>query len=322
MVDTSEATTLFRIAKRYYIDGKLQIEIAREEGISRSLVSKLLTKARESGIVNIEIAMPESASAKALENMLEERLGVVNPIVLPSTQSDDGGMDEINALAIQAAALLPEMLADYSFIGIGWGRTLYQIATELDFINPVHPTTFVPLLGNSGLYNRYLQTSSIADRFAEKYNSRCFYLSAYVSHATSAPLSAYEKTSINELESLWQRLDVAIFSLSSASTMENYYYAETMDAMPETSSIDPSACGEIISQAFCPDGSFTAFGSGYRLIALPLDRLRNIENTICVAVGRNKAYSMIWAVRCGFAKTIITDMPTALAMEEILNNEK
>ncbi|MEG2525293.1 MAG: sugar-binding domain-containing protein, partial [Oscillospiraceae bacterium] len=196
----------------------------------------------------------------------------------------------------------------------------YRISDELRFIDPKHEMTFVPLVGNSGLYNRYLQTSSIANRFAEKYASRCFYPNVSFDRSQSSKLTPFERASIDELSSLWNHIDTAIFSLSSASSVDNYYLSEFSDSL-SPSSVHLSACGEIFSQAYFADGSTESFVEEYPITAFPLEKLRQIKNTICIAVGPSKAYSIIWALRCGFVNTLITDVPTAEAIQIILDEE-
>ena len=50
---------LYRIADAYYNQGQTQDQIAKRENISRPHVSRLLTKARECGIVSIQVQVPE-----------------------------------------------------------------------------------------------------------------------------------------------------------------------------------------------------------------------------------------------------------------------
>ena len=51
---------LIYVARRYYLDAQKQSNIAREMGISRPLVSRMLSEARQLGIVKISVAQPES----------------------------------------------------------------------------------------------------------------------------------------------------------------------------------------------------------------------------------------------------------------------
>lgn len=43
------------VARRYYLDDQKQSDIAQELGVSRPLVSRMLSEARELGIVEIKI---------------------------------------------------------------------------------------------------------------------------------------------------------------------------------------------------------------------------------------------------------------------------
>ena len=46
------------VAEMYYLEQKNQAEIAKAVGVTRSMISRMLTEARESGIVEIRIQRP------------------------------------------------------------------------------------------------------------------------------------------------------------------------------------------------------------------------------------------------------------------------
>ena len=48
------------VARRYYLEDQRQSDIARELGISRPMVSRLLAEARELGVVEITVHDPET----------------------------------------------------------------------------------------------------------------------------------------------------------------------------------------------------------------------------------------------------------------------
>lgn len=58
--------TMMKVCKLYYIEDKTQSEIARLVGISRPQVSRLLTKAKNEGVVRIEI---DSGKVENLEEI-------------------------------------------------------------------------------------------------------------------------------------------------------------------------------------------------------------------------------------------------------------
>jgi DNA-binding transcriptional regulator LsrR (DeoR family) len=53
-----EHELLARIARRSYVDGRTQGEIAAEFGLSRPKVQRLLERARATGVVDIHIDVP------------------------------------------------------------------------------------------------------------------------------------------------------------------------------------------------------------------------------------------------------------------------
>lgn len=66
-----ERRQIVKVATLYYFEGLTQAEIAKKVGVSRPLISKLLNKARENGIVEIYIR-DENAHTVELENRLEK----------------------------------------------------------------------------------------------------------------------------------------------------------------------------------------------------------------------------------------------------------
>ncbi len=50
---------MFRVAKLYYVDEFKQEKIARKLNISKYKVSRVLKKAKEEGVVKIEVVDPE-----------------------------------------------------------------------------------------------------------------------------------------------------------------------------------------------------------------------------------------------------------------------
>ena len=58
---------LAHVARRYHLEDQKQSDIARELGISRPMVSRLLAEARELGVVEIRIHDPECREDSLLE---------------------------------------------------------------------------------------------------------------------------------------------------------------------------------------------------------------------------------------------------------------
>ena len=79
----SEAPTLdllIDVATRHYLNGSSQIEIARDLGLDPSTISRYLKRARDEGIVRIEIVAPRRANA-GLSRHLARKLGLSRVLV-------------------------------------------------------------------------------------------------------------------------------------------------------------------------------------------------------------------------------------------------
>lgn len=83
---SGEAYLLYRIARDYYQFDMPQKEIAKRENISRPHVSRLLKKAKEVGIVNIEINKPNVLSEVEMIDTLKDLTGLKNVEIVPCNE--------------------------------------------------------------------------------------------------------------------------------------------------------------------------------------------------------------------------------------------
>ena len=88
-LSADEHELLARIAHRSYIDGRTQEQIAREFGLSRPKVQRLLERARGTGVVDIHIVAPSGLNLD-LEGQLVDMFDLTEAIVSPSSPDPDG----------------------------------------------------------------------------------------------------------------------------------------------------------------------------------------------------------------------------------------
>lgn len=313
---------VYRVAKYYYIDGLSQNEIARLEDISRSTVSRILDRARESGIVKIEINVPTDELADGLEEKLRDALGIQRVIVVPASVSESSPETEeqlIEDVASVAAAHLPALLSEAKTIGIGWGRTLYKMTPHITPLASDPLRICVPLVGNMTLRNRTLQTSVNVSRFGEALGAQSCYLNISSLRDPSEPYNEFERVNLQQIEGYWSRLDAAIVSLGAPPVLNTLYLTDEMapDNFSETDR-DPAARGEMLSQVFYSDSRASCpISKLMSVVALPLERLREVPVTICVAAGDYKALPVWQAAKNGYFKTLVVDHLLAEKILEI-----
>ncbi|MCK5736629.1 MAG: helix-turn-helix domain-containing protein, partial [Spirochaetaceae bacterium] len=128
MAINKDRNTLIDIARKYYIDGLSQAEIARKFNISRPSVSNLLKRCRDEKIVEIRIQESDYSLVNALAERLKSSFDMKTVLVVPS------GVDiqtTLTAAGIAAAELLETRLKDGLRIGLSWGSSLYYVVKAL-----------------------------------------------------------------------------------------------------------------------------------------------------------------------------------------------
>ena len=127
-MDTNKSYQIIRVAKKYYELHMGQLEIAQEEGVSKSTISRMLQKAVDLGYVKVTIDAPiESVKEMAdksdsgiedKEKMIEYllRYSTDNAIKMPLNQKKqmlvkDESFEKIRALSDKAFEMTQDVLA-------------------------------------------------------------------------------------------------------------------------------------------------------------------------------------------------------------------
>jgi len=110
---------LVDLATRFYISGQTQVEIARSVGLDPSTVSRYLKRARDDGIVRVDIRRPRSLHGDlALE--LAEGFHLKRAVVV----AGEPGAGANEAVAWAAADYVKSQLLNGMRLALSWGRML------------------------------------------------------------------------------------------------------------------------------------------------------------------------------------------------------
>ena len=126
--DAQSVDVLIDVATRHYLHGNRQIEIARDLNLDPSTISRYLKRARDAGIVQIEIVAPHCAHAE-LGLILARKLGL-GRVLVAERRSED--IEPLTAVASVAAQFVSGQLRRGTRIGLGWGKTLAAVVRQLD----------------------------------------------------------------------------------------------------------------------------------------------------------------------------------------------
>ena len=200
---------MIQIARLYYEEDMTQHLIAQKLGISRPLVSQLLTEAKSCGIVCIHINEIENQET-LLQHQLMERFGLSGAIVVP-----DSGTPSETDRALAGAAYQVCFHPDYAGknIGIGCGAILGIMADLADTMppRPQHQGHIFPLIGGILDSSRGSHTNELIRVFSDKAGYKGDYLYSPAVFDTQQELDMVKSmSSIQPTLKLWDDIDLAI----------------------------------------------------------------------------------------------------------------
>ncbi|WP_103134873.1 sugar-binding transcriptional regulator [Mesotoga sp. B105.6.4] len=310
----ADRDTMIKVCKLYYLEDLTQSEIAKLVGISRPQVSRLLTKAKNEGIVRIEIDSGSLGNSEEISMEMKERFGLKNVIV-----ADEGTeVGTITSIAKSAAKFLPDYVKNGQLVGISWGRTLYETVERVVFNGELPNTTFIPLIGGVGQLRHEYQMNSIVEKIANSFHSNRYYLFAPAFIENSKTLNMMlEDGSIRFMSEMWKRLDLAIVGIgepiSLSNAFKNIYDKEFLANL-----MKHAAVGDIAARFFDASGIPCVSGNE-NILGISLEQLKEVPEVIGIAGGKEKALAIHAAIKAGYINSIVTDRSTAL---QILRMER
>jgi DNA-binding transcriptional regulator LsrR (DeoR family) len=310
--------TILRIAKYYYLDGMNQQEISALENIHRSQISRILKMARELGYVKIRVSTPESFTADYLGKQLQELLKMKEVAVSPRLSTTQ---DQAEALYFFAARKLEAILPQCSNIGIGLGKTLYHVASQLTTQVSERKINFFSIVGFSGSNNPYLQGSVILDHFVRKFNGSPHYNNLPICTSMQL-LSPIDLKRHEALKQAYRSIDTIVLSVGGQLNID-YPYFEEFSLFSKDINISQGLTkshANLLGHIVYEDGTSLKLPEDYCITSMALSSLCDVSNVICIAFGEQKIDPIINIAKQGYITTLITDESTAQKMLMKLKN--
>lgn len=301
---------LCRLVADLYYERELALrEIAELTGLSIATISRLNRQARERGIVTITVAKDEPAFAQ-LGERVSSALGT--EVVVVSGANSDSLLEA----RLCGAAAAPHVAARIPRDGlVGWasGHTIVALADSLASGSRPDMTS-VPLIGGWNPAHSHLDCNSLVYAVANRLGGRMVPLNApAVYSSVEARDSMLHHEVVRETVSLWNRLDLAVFT-SGMPPDERQAVTTVWDQASPAMRADlvrHGIVGDVLGHIFDIDGRIIEHVWTERLLTIPLDALRAIPDLVCVIAGAPKIRSLVGLARTGIPRTIFTTEATA-----------
>lgn len=307
----SRSSDALRAAQMYYLQDLTMNAIARELRTSRSTVSRLLSMARDTGLVEIQVNDPRHR-APSLENEIRRRFRVEAHVVPVSEMVSDS--EVLDRVAIQAARTIGPLVDSDAIVGVAWGSTLSAVSQHLSK-KVTHDSTIVQLNGAGNTQTTGIAyASEILRRFGQAYGARVeqFPVPAFFDHAETKTAMWAERSVIRILE-LQQRMTMAIFGVGSTNSgiPSHVYSGGYLDDADLRALTAERVVGDVATMFFRADGSHRDLRINQRSTGPDLDLLRQVPRRICVVSGESKISGLCGALAAGLPTDLILDEASA-----------
>lgn len=279
------------VARRYYLDDWKQSDIAKELGVSRPLVSRMLAEAREHGVVEIRIHDPAARQGQLVEQ-LRHSTSIRDGVLVEDGQDDDA----TNQLLSQGAVQLLWQLRSRR-LGIGWGHLIGQLVTWLE----AHPqlsstvTDICPLVGNASIPARNYQSNENVRLIAQQLGAAPHFI-----YLPALPDSLEEKQLLcsseiyRQIQTQWDKMDTALVNIG------NYPSSPDFASLVRYGDLlqQEHTCGRLLVYYFNPQGKVIQSEQDFA-IQIPLEQLRRCPNIIGVCSANTSVRALQGALKTG-----------------------
>lgn len=310
--DAQHLDFLVSLARAYYEQGLTQEQIAQSMAISRSQISRYLSRARELGIVQIRIVAPDER-VDTLSAALMERFPTLRvAIVVPVFNRDDQMIRQMIGSA--CASYLKSAIHSNECLCIGCGRTVRK-AIEALKLHPVAGLSVVQAMGSLGHEALEIDFNELTRAAASAFRARPYYLNA-PAILGSGKASALETANMSIHESLERarRADVFLVGIGSLESDQLYARAGLITQVDIQWLRERRVAGDICARFFDSQGKEHPAPFSERIVGITLPDLRRARLSIGVGGGNDKALPLLGALSGGWINALVTDDQTARAI--------
>lgn len=295
----NELVRLGYIASRHYRDGVTRTEIGRELGLSRFKVGRLLDKARQMGVVKLEIATQGHIDVE-LSLQVRQRFGLKRALAV-ITPDIDGAILRAS-LASASAALLEEILEPGDVVGLAAGRTLNAVASEI---------TSLPKIESVGLGGVAVPVMDhgveVIRQFAQKSSGPNWPIFApLLLESPEVASSLRHDPLISQAHARFSQVTKGLVAIGSWDPPDSQLYDTARKLGVADELVSRGVVGEVLATLYDREGTLIP-ALADRSIAMTADGLRQVPEVIAIAGGPRKTAAVLGAIRAKIVNSLVVD---------------
>jgi deoxyribonucleoside regulator len=310
-LDENRDDLLAYVAELYYDLKWNQEDIAKEIGVTRSMVSRMLTEARKKKFVEITVHRPLSLNIDLMDQFRKtfeiENVQIVH-------QSFDNDLRLRERVGWAAESMLEKILVPHSVLGLVWGTTVASFVNKLVKNNLKHfEIDVVQLVGAIASRDFAYSGLELVRAAAHALGGHPYYLNSPFYLENSEMVGNLLKNKIvDETFQMMEKCRYAVVGIGSlAPTLASFYLSgdissEELEIIQQTGAI-----GSVCGLHFDIHGKQVAKFCSERTVTIQKEQLDRIPIRMGMACGPGKAEPILGALRGKFITHLITDSITA-----------
>ena len=309
-IDDHEMLT--EIAILYYQEGATQAEISKKFSISRIKIGRLLRRAREEGVVEINVRYHPIYTAQ-LEQRLIKKFNLKRVLIALDQANNE---EQRKQVAVLVSAFLAINLQDSSTVAVGQGQNVAAVADHVGLVTQ-RKARFVCAIGGTHRSGDSINADHICRQLAKKFggSSETLYAPAYVDNPETRNAFIAHNT-VSETLKQARNADYALVGVGDMN--ENSHMIKlgwfTRQEFAEAR-INEGIIGDIGGfDFFKSNGQSANTRLRDRVIGLGTEDLRRIPNVIAIASEERKALALAGALRTGSIDILATSVSCAMTL--------
>lgn len=302
---------LTSVARMYYLNGLGQSEIASIFGVFRSTISRLLTAAREQGVVRISVDDYDPRDHD-LEARLIDRFGLRRAVVVRSV--GDQGANSRRTVGYFAAPVVAGWIEDLGSVGVAGGRTIGQLIHFMEPRQHDRHLDVVQLMGSIGSAPSSVEASELSRTLARRFQGSFHTINApaYMDDPRNRDLLI----SHSQIRAVWSMLPSLDMTLVGVGTLEDSIFVErqVLNAHDLESLRARGAVGEICGRFFDARGKECVSHLQDRVIGVELGILRESKDVVAITSGTSRRDAIRAAMAGNLIRGLVIDDTGAIAI--------
>ena len=317
MNSIEELRLMTKVARMYYDSGMRQNDIAATLGLSQATVSRVLSNARQAGVVRINVSIPPGVNAELEEN-LARKYRLRDAIVVDCDDNADEALLQ-RQIGAAAAYYVETTVRSNDVVGISsWSGTL------LALVDAMHPTPgrsgiqVVQILGGVGSPSAEVHANRLTGRFASLVNGEAHFLPVPGIVGSPEVLKVLrEDQYVQEALALFDRITLALVGIGDVEPSKLLTLSGNVFSLEEQEQIRRmGAVGDILLRFYDAHGRPLSGPLSGRVASMSLEQLSRVERAVAVAGGERKYGAILGALRGHYINILITDRCTAERLAE------